>query len=538
MEKTCRTKLSQGDILYPSLATLLLLVVFAFVYPRFATIGTDGTFYALLGQNIAEGKGLSIWGAANTIFSPFLPFFIAVFYGFGLDIEFAAHAAVMIFALASLPVFYFTLRKFESRAVASVGLLFLAVNGSIVWISATNITPQIPAGFLSILFFSLLLSLSKAQSPLAKKVFFSFGALGGIIGTLYLNRPEYFFSLFFVLAYFCVIFRKEFQWKTVARMCISTIAGFLLVAGPYFAFLENNLGYWTISGRQNEAAIMVTTGNYEYIETEGSSSITTPPNLEKSAADIIKENFWLLVKKTLDGLITAEQSFLRVFGVIGITLLAYGLREFILKRRFRDLGAMFVCFLPVIFIALFQGGSPNYLIQFFFIIIYISSVGFVNISKDISETFSLKRTSSKWLMVSLAAAASLYFFFVAVQNALFLPKDYVDKEYRIMGAWAKENISGFENETIFSRKPELAFYTGSKWAEVPTSQSVAELIGQMKLKNVKYLMVDSRAFRAARPNLGFLVDAPEKMPKEFSLIHKTEWNGQTVVLYRLNESPH
>ncbi len=512
---------------------LAALVCLIFIYQRFAFIGTDGSFYALLGKNIAEGRGLSIFGVPHTIFSPFLPLSIAFFYFFLENIDLAAHVAVMFFALASIPLLYFVLRRMFNSLTAILATLFFAANGYFLWPAAVTVTSQIVAGFFAILISFLFWyageSLEKFKGARWQIPLF----LGMSIGAAYLARPEYLILFFLAPCYLFLYRRKTHSFKYIAFQVFFLIIGFLMLATPYLLFLEKNLGHFAFTGRTNEAVMITTSLDYESVGVSGGrTSIIVPPDLQGGVLHEIFVHNGIFFKHVFKGLLETEQSFLRMFGLIGIILFAYGLRALIISQKWRILSVFGAVLLPVFAIAIFQGGSPNYLVQFIFIFAIFMAIGLIAFTREVENVLQLRDSYRKLFFIIFIFGATSYFFFLVIQLALFLPPDYSEKEFKLMGTWMATNLNNAENSTLFARKPDVAFYAGTKWEDVPQAKDVNTLVDLMRDRRIRYISVDDRYFALRRPELAPLLD-PLKAPPALHMLHKVEWEGHVVLLYEL-----
>ncbi len=518
---------------------LALIVIFAmvcmvYIYQGYSIIGTDGVFYATMGKSITLGEGLSVYGVAHTIYSPLLPLLIAPIYAIGFPLDSSAHLPSMLIALMTIVGVYVLGRTAHSTTVGILSALFIATNGIFLWSASVSTSPQIIAGFFAL---TATLCLIGAEENRAKKMFIRIALSGVAIALAYLARPEYFFLVFPAMLWVGAVLWRA-QGKRVAALASGILfCAFTLTALPYFLYLNDTLGYFTISGRGNELAYIVSTTDYEAVDEaagEGVSTVIAPPKLEEGALARALSDIPLLLKRLADGLINTEHTFLRLFGFAGLIFFILGLRQFLLTKKLKELSLFAVFLSPVVLVAFVQGGSPNYLVQYFYLFIPVIAIGLLAGVEEFTHAFAIDKRRSKFILAPLVLFLCAYFLLPAMQNILFLPKDYRDMEYKELGLWMKDNIQDIEKETIVSRKPEPTFYAGSRWAIIPNATSTALLWDIMQKRGQNYIIADDRNLPVARPELMDMLDA-KKVEQYFMLIHEENYYGKRAFLYKVVE---
>lgn len=519
---------------FVALITIFAATAIVYACRSFSVIGTDGVFYAEMARSIAEGEGLSVYGVPHTIYSPLLSFVIAPFYSIGIPLDVAAHIPVILFALATIFGVYFVGRKMHSHGAGLLATLFLATNGMYLWSAAVSLSPQYISSFFSLL--GLLCAIVIRDVPLRKITVF--GSLAGLcIGFAYLARPEYFFLIFPVVASVAFFVYRTHGWKRSLLASVSIFAAFVISISPYLLYLHQELGYWTISGRGNELALATTSGSYETVDEvsgNGVAAVVAPPTLGESALSVALGDLPGVFKRLADNLVNTEHALLRLFGTVGTFFAGFGCWALIRRRQYWELTLLASFFSPVVLVAYAQGGSPNYLVQFFFIITPLIGIGILETTREASGIFHWNARMASSARASVAIAASVYFMLPMIQNILFLPMDYRDQEYKEIGQWMNKNIPNIEFETVVSRKPEPTFYARSLWSIIPNATSTEALYATMIERGQKYVIADDRAIVAARPELAALLK-PEVVAKDFSLIYQVEYHGKRAYLYQIRE---
>lgn len=500
---------------------------------QFASIGTDGVFYLNLAKSIATGQGFSVYGIPHTIYSPLLPLIIAPWIWSGFEAEFAGHFVVIVFALLSIGGVYVMGQRLYTPLAGLLSSLFLGASGVYIWSAATAVTPQILAGYFSLLAF---LCMHRIESYRPRYVLCHAGALGVMVSLAYLSRPEYFILIFPALIFVFYAVRHTHTLKIAILAVVFGWCAFILVSAPYLLYLREELGYWTITGRGNELALIVTEENYETVDTKSGTiiaSVVAPPSIEGSAVTFVLQDIAGVVKRLADGLINTEHTLLRLFGFVGLYFISMGLRYFFLNRKFYECTLLSIHLMMVVFVAFAQGGSPNYLVQFFFVLVPIMTIGLIEHAHQVSQSFSWGIWKSRALLGIQSLCVVIYLLLPVFQNVLFLPPDYLDKENKHMGLWMRDHIPGIRFETVVSRKPEPTYYAESLWAIIPNATSIQKLHSMMVQNGVSYIIVDNRYFPASRPALLDMLDE-EKVNTHFSLIHKEEYAGKIAKLYKVN----
>lgn len=522
------------------LAQLLAICVFTgllqvYIARYFGVIGTDGVFYLEMARSLVEGKGLSVYGVPHTIYSPLLSFVIVPFFALGFSLDVAAHIPVILFALASIAGVYVVGRRIHSIEAGLLGALFLASNGMYLWSAAVSPSSQYVSGFFSLIAFVCTLAIRAASSR--KSIVL--GILVGVsLGLSYLARPEYFFLIFPVIVCVAFFVHQMHGWKRALTASVAIFTGFIFLASPYLLYLQQELGYWTISGRGNELVLATTSGSYETVDEvsgTGLSAVVAPPKLSESAVSLAFGDLPAVFKRLADNLLNTEHTLLRLFGTIGAFFAGFGSWSLIRLRRYWELTLLAAFISPIVLVAYAQGGSPNYLVQFFFLITPLIGIGILEATRDAADLFRWKQRTILWARVCIALVACAYFLLPAIQNILFLPKDYRDQEYKEVGLWMNGNIPNIELETVVSRKPEPTFYARSLWSIMPNSTSTEALRVTMIERGQRYVIADDRTLPASRPELVAMLK-PELVEDHFSLLYQVDYHGKRAYLYRVHDS--
>lgn len=522
---TERTK----DILILAGCVSVFLALVAMVYPKFAFIGTDGVFYALLGKSLAEGAGLAVFGKLSVYFSPFFSFSIVPFYWIAQDIDLAAHAAMIFFSAVSLMVFYFAARFFTKRHVAAIATFFLAVNHTFVW-KNLRVVSQPMASFLSILLFYFLVKfgLIDKKSP---KVFLFSAMLGGVAGMLSLTRPEYFFIILPLLIFVFLINKKEVSFRRNLAITVISLATFCVFTVPYIFFLHGATGQWSFMATSRLPDHVLESMDILRVN---AGIAQTPVLWENQIILVLKRVFSVsFAKNYLENLLIMEKVLLATFGAIGFIFFGLGIRRMVLAKKYKIFGAVAVSIFPLFALALGHTGENGYLMPYLFLFILFIGIGCSSFVDEITETFSFSTRESIVIFSALAIVTASYFSFPLFQNLFFMPSQNAKPiEYQMIGKWFQDTVKDHEKQVILARKPEIVFYSGAIWEEMSETKSPDELVEMMHKNNFQYLALDTRSLKDFLPKF-IGTDGRFVMKDRLELVKEVRYYDQHIYLYRL-----
>lgn len=517
----------------PLVSTIVIfnVILAAFIYSKFGAIGTDGAIYALVGKNIAEGHGLSLYGLPHTIFSPLLSYSIAVFYKLNGNLEIAAAAATIFWWLASIPLFYWLARRLLGHGKAMIAVLLFGLNGQLILNYATEPKPQPAVGFFGILIALAMIEISNHDS--SQKILIWSVVAGIATGFAYLARPEYILFLLLILIYVFWNLRHRIYRGIGLKSAGLVLVGFLIISAPYFIFLKNSLGRWTISGR---------TGGVTLNILRGTDSGLSGDNFVKEL-DLSREKFEggftgeLLksapsnIKKFLKNLRDEERFMTQSLGFIGLIFFAFGLREIIRSWRFDVFKILIISLTPLLVVSLVVTNVAGYLLPYFFVFILFISFGLTSFIEELAGWFKWSDQSRRRVLFTMVTITILYLFFPVVQTYLFWPKDIQPREWKEMGMWMRDNIPNIEQGIVLARKPDVSFYSGARFESIPDVSPI-ELARYMKEKGIQYVVIDNRFSLEDRRQFLPLLDDSLKI-SSLKPIHSAVFYQKKIVLYKV-----
>ncbi|MDP2631095.1 MAG: glycosyltransferase family 39 protein, partial [Candidatus Uhrbacteria bacterium] len=501
----------------------------ALIYPKFASIGTDGVFYALMAKSLAEGGGLSVFHHAMVYFSPLLSVVIVPFYWLIGNIDVAAHITVIVLGLLSLPFFYYALRSFVERRVAAVATLFLAVNATVVW---RNLRPvaQPLAAFLSVVLFFLLTKYIEIDKQRPKVFVLSF-LLGLVAGALYLTRPEYIVLIVPLSLFLFWVNCSSVALKRNLLIVLAAVFGFILCATPYIIFLHNETGQWTFTGR---LSVQILAAQGQSLSSSGSVIVSTVPQGNPAMVfldNIVDRKF---LKIYFSNLYDIERILLRTFGVIGFAFFGIGLLKVFREKRYAVLGALAVPASVLFGLAIGHTGENGYIAPYLFLFIALIGVGCYEVIVEIFNVFASAQWKRSLSAVVVVVMSMTYFAFPLFQNLLFRPAETAKPvEYQLLGSWFHRNVENPQNQVIAARKPEIAFHADADWMEISGKETPSEILQMMNANGATYLAIDTRSLGKDAERL---VDKDGKFSeKRLEFVYRIDYFDQHVYLYRLTQ---
>ncbi|OGZ08553.1 MAG: hypothetical protein A3D65_04835 [Candidatus Lloydbacteria bacterium RIFCSPHIGHO2_02_FULL_50_13] len=508
---------------------LLNVLLTLLLYPKFAYIGTDGVSYALMAKSLAEGSGLTVFHQPHTFYSPGFSFAIVPFYWLIGNIDLAAHVSMIVLGLLTLPFFYYGMRFFVERYVAAIATLFLAVNATVIWRNMRPIAQPL-AAFLSVVLFFLLTKYVELDKQRQKVFAFSF-LLGLIAGALYLTRPEYILLIFPLTAFLFSINRKAVTLKRNIAIIFAAVLGFVLCATPYIVYLHAHTGQWTFAGRLQQEMLVV-----QGLSTTGEGAqLLISPTANNSVTSYLGHIFApKFLKVYFSNLFDIEWFLLRIFGIIGFSFFGIGLWKTIKEKRWNLLGVLAVPTFMLFALAVGSDGDFGYLEPYVFIFVAFIGIGCYEFISTLAESIPLVSWGHRLVAIGIVAVSAAYFAFPIFQNFFFRPADTTKPvEYQLLGQYFKDTVERPEQQSIASRKPEIAFYAGADWVEITGRETPEQILKIMKEKHTGYLALDTRELGDVVQRF---VDAKEKSAtQEFTLIKEFEYGMERVNLYLLRD---
>ncbi len=223
----------------------LSLALCGAVLARDYFIGTDGSLYAVVGDNLLAGRGYQIAGLPHTLFPPGFPIAIGLLRRAVPDLELAGHLVSLLAFAAAACFAFLTIRRLTSRGdLALLAAALFLFTGFAVSYAGQVMAESLFAALAQALFYA---ALRAAGDDAPRRRWIWPAAIGALGGYLYLTKPEGLLYFGAVLAAL-VLWRRD-AWRT--RLIAAAVAAlvFLAVAAPWVAFLSRQTGRLTWTGK-------------------------------------------------------------------------------------------------------------------------------------------------------------------------------------------------------------------------------------------------------------------------------------------------
>lgn len=459
-----------------SLAILILVSLLLSAYLFFHTyvIALDGAFqYIPLAKAFASGAFREALGTTGQ--QPLYPLLIALFSLFIPNLETAGKLVASLSGILLIFPVYFLGKRLVHQRVAFFSTLLLVLHPYFRRFSADVLKES------TYLFF-LALALWFTWKTIQKNEKFSYLLIPIWSLLAYFVRPDG--AEIFLVAFFYILLVKPFQkqrerWIALSLLSLSTI----LLALPYFLYLREITGVWTLSKTKTFLGLFGLEGWRDSIP---------------------------LLDKTLFALKRLYQEILSVYHPFYLFLLVIGG----LKRKSNHLkegDGFLLTFLIGHSILLFLlalnttewGGkdevqafqfSGRHVLPLLLFSIYWVGIGFETVSDGLMSKIESNRFLSNW--TSKAKTTFLWTFFFVIVAAILLPKTLKPQRYERLpekwaGIWMKQQLG--VDQTIFTTIPRVAYYADGKFERIDLEKGkIEKMIRSMRERQALYLVLRER----------------------------------------------
>jgi 4-amino-4-deoxy-L-arabinose transferase-like glycosyltransferase len=529
---------------------VILLIAFAIRLVSLLTFdfidsggGTDTVTYLSLARNLFSGQGFTEFGKPQIIHPPLYPILIGIFWKLCGDLLLGAQlVSFLAGALLVLPAYSLARNLFGGRAGLYAAAL-AAVFPVLVYGSVETYAESLYA-------FILLCALAVFWRTLKKGMAAGMLAAGILFGLAFLTHPTGF--LFLAVAWSFVVLvqilpvRVSFP-RFLGRLALLPL-GFALAALPFWIFIHQATGEWSLSGYshfnatyQIQGARGVPIGRvvFECME-ELYAGIPPAESVGMNMSELARrrpEVFLSIVRYHLaDGWQEVEKS-ARFLGVpsgtlfavlgaaVGLLILAFVL---LFRKRAQRPSVLFLAALFLPAGSLIVVGVEH---RYFYAFVPLVLIGLAGFLTDREEAFRGRRSASA---VFRAAAALLFLALLAGSAGVIHRKAVkagIPYEYKLLGSWMKENIPGIEGEKVMMSRLAPAYYSGCEW-NVFFWGDYPGLIAYLKERGIRYVIIDDWKLSLVHPDLTFLLNA-DPLPAEFEMVKEFTFGGRKVRLLRL-----
>jgi len=434
-----RFHLDKVPVIFLGLAFLLRL----WVVLRASTLGVDGTYYAAIAQQFAQGN---FSGALSNIFSPGYPLFVSLMTFVVSNVELAGRLTSLLMGTATVLVVYAFNRRFFSERLALMAMFIAAVHPYLVRSSGEVLSEATCYAIFTAAVFCAALGYENAEKR--------YGFLCGLlVAFAYLTRPE--FAVYAVPIIGWSAYRR--RWGFILLF----FAALALLALPYVVYISVKAGHFMISLKQYVKVLPINPGDLT-----GSLASTT--------FKVIRNTPFVTF---------------RFFKALFVTFLPFfALGVFSRSTRNKSIEFMMVGILltHVLSLAAITPSNPRYSVPLVPLALTWAAMGMGTVFDWIDRRLSGKRKSAVILaFLVLVAGLSLSQNLGSLRSHRIINKE--------AGLWLRHHAPG---AVVMSRIPQEAFYAEGRhvWLLPRGRRSITydHLLKRAQEHGVEYLVEDSK----------------------------------------------
>jgi len=469
--------------------------------PTISHVSYDGVYYVQIARNILSGDGLGWEAMVFPVLQPILTAALSLVTGIK-NLSYLSCMVSMLSGAALLVPVYLLVKDIYGRKAAAAAVLVLIPYPHLFAISTADTTESL---YTFLVFLSTYLGYrALSGAPLRYTLY-----TGLSFGLTYLARPE-------GLIVFAAILPLA-AWRLMALMPRREalkglgllIAGFLIFAMPYFAFLTKSYGRVVLSSKlPYESVVMKNKVLGEQITTDEVEGITPSGNIawrERGGAGLIygyfKQDPARFIKIYLGNLASElpwevrNSSHLAGYPIVyPVYIWAAALLGFVLLIRqpgsaWKAL-LLWAPFVNLFVYAVFTKGFWIYHAPYVPALVTLALGGVLFISGQIDRRLGVA-VPLLLVLVSVWAAYSMYVRFSAKpeQVKIVSYKTAIADEELKVGTWGRAEIG--TKVTYMMDWSRLVYYLGGRWVNIP-SASPRDIIGYGVRNNVDYIVEEMR----------------------------------------------
>ncbi len=494
---------------YVAAAFFLRLFFVRFQY----VINTDGVYYAIMGRKLITGD---LVGGMSSYWPPLYPFLVGVSSLCFSDLEFAGRfVSIVSGALLVVPT-YLLIRQIYGSNAAWIGALLVIINPDLIQCSTALMTEST---YTLVFTLGLLLGWSALRSN--KNQIFLFTGL--LFGAAYLIKPEAvaFIGLLIALAIAAKLFQKQLTLNKLLVNCLLLVIGFLIFSFPYFLYLHQKTGRWTISQKLTNNTTLVSAGkgllsltddgrttkfDQLYGETYQSSNqspalpapapVQTIANERLSPPAAIRANQGSFAARSFDNLkLELKEIIPQIFPYLFIFLAIIGLfRQPWTKQQTAKEGYLFLFLSATLIGYALTFVESRYLLPLLPILFCWASNGIVEFEKWLSESagnLGIELQSRSWIIRTAILAVLVLSIIPSIVRPMKVSKwEDLPFEQKQAGLWLKEH-SVLPAPLIMACGPWAAYYSNGEHIYIP-NEPYPVTIDYAKRRKVDYLIISEQ----------------------------------------------
>lgn len=517
-EKVLGTRKAEAVFLAFACAAALLyrgwdtVVTLVHGVPDITHISYDGVYYAQIARNILSGAGLGWEAMIFPVLQPVVVAAISWLTGISNLAFLAVCVSELAGALLLVPV-YFLAREYFGKTVATATVVILIPYPHLVAISGGDTAESL---YSFLVFLSLFLCYRAIDSKKGPSLFVA----GAALGATYLARPEglILFAAFVLIASF-VIMRALGPYTAAWKLGLA-LAGFMLLALPYAAFLTSSYGRVVLSPKlPYESVVMKLKVLGEPLKMSEVDGLTPSGMLEwqeKGGAGLIAGYFrndpGKLVGAYADNLVSElpwnvrNSSHLEGYPIVYPlyfwlpAILAFGALVYRPESRWKA-ALLWAPFLNLFVYPVFTNGFWIYHVPYVPALVMLAAAGYTRISDMAARRAGYAVPA---LLAVTVAWAGYSVYVKTVSSPEFVEviayKRQVSDESMAAG---RDVRSRFGSGAVYMMKwSRLVYYLGGRWTPLPVSSTnrvieygrangagyiVEELVGDETLKGPSFL---------------------------------------------------
>jgi 4-amino-4-deoxy-L-arabinose transferase-like glycosyltransferase len=513
----------------------------------FGEIDPEGSEYARIAQNIANGKGyvgITTEGS-QLIFPPLFPFLIASMSFLSSSTEVAGRSLnVICGALLIFPVYFIGYRAFGRKAALG-GAALVALHPYLVSISTgVNCEPT----YYAILFTAIYLSMRASDNPSLSAI----AICGALYGLAYLVRQEALAFMITALLYVAVSisWRGKENATTIARRLSLMPACFLVLAAPYIAWISLETGRLRVEAKSplnietemrmqhglsmDEAAFAVGTDAYPLgVWNRPNLDVikASRPNASELLSMALKKSVKVIKKTTvaLAGNLTFGSPALIVLAVLGI-----------FSRAWRPPALLDQVYLALlisltVFATFFIYYSHDRFYFFPLVVFCIwASAGLFALRKRVAQSAAMLGMATRGRIFIGNAARVIAIAAVIVPSAASASSAFLaSRDTRPIRAFAARLAASGDALRVADTTSSFAYHAGAKLIWLPYCDEQTAL-SYLRKQVVTHVVVDEEEI-ASRPYLGKWLE--QGVPNSQEMLPPISGTRYKVRLFKFNPNP-
>ncbi len=503
-------------------------------------VAPDEAAYLGTGENIWAGRGITYRGNPELHFPPLLPILLGAL----AKLTPEPHDATVILTFIASTVLVVVVGALAWRVAgrrAGILAMWAAALSPALSVTFTRGAGGSEAPYALLLFAAALVAVGRGRWD-EPPTWRAAAGVGALVGAAYLVRPEGIATVAVfgaILAVRAVGGRLQRDAVTAANLRrigalgLACLAGLLVFAGPYVAFLHSHTGSWSLTAKSVDVNIDAWThlaaqdrtardaelyklDESGYHTVRGKTSLTALAREHpREYLGIVGENLQQLYKSLLSPNTTVMPGW-RLFALPLFPFALLGLWRF--RSRPAVLAVTGIMALSLVTVLGFFVLN-RYLPPVAVALCVLAGIGLASLSE------SRRRL---WVAIGLAASVcSLLGYFEGAHGPQFVRER---PDIKIAGLWLRDRIP--PTATVMTRSTSLPYYLPKNRLVIPPVTDVDRLHKFSQYRHVEYFIFDPTT-QLYRPDLAPLLDGRDHRADGFELVHTFTVEDRTTVIFKV-----